>query len=245
MTTATSGCVGVVTGLAREAACLDAVARGHERGKNSGDALRVLCLGMGPRAAAEAAAELLAAGCSALASFGTAGGLAPELTAGDVVIASIVVTPGGGSWAVAESWQTCLVTALQQALQPGISVVTGPLAGVDAPVVSAAEKEALNNRTGALAVDMESHAVAEVAATRAVPFVAIRAVLDPAGQAVPAWLGQVVDARGEPRIGPLLRGLLAHPGDTGALLRLGRDQAKAMASLRRVAGHAGTQLLLR
>src|SRR5215472_1835815 len=60
-------------------------------------------------------------------------------------------------------------------LQPGdcivASAVLGVLAGVPAPVATPEAKRLLHQRTGAFAVDMESHIVASVAAKHAIPMV--------------------------------------------------------------------------
>jgi nucleoside phosphorylase len=50
--------------------------------------------------------------------------------------------------------------------------VHGEIAGADAPIADASEKIRLHTLTGAMAVDMESHVAAKVAALHNIPFVA-------------------------------------------------------------------------
>jgi hypothetical protein len=116
------------------------------------------------------------------------------------------------------------------------------LVGRDEPTGSPEEKAELFARSGAGAIDMESHAVAEVAAARNVPFLVIRAIADPAKRRLPPWLSAVIGTDGRPLPRPLLAGLAAHPGDLAALLRLGGDARRALKALRRVAAGAGPLL---
>ena len=117
---------------------------------------------------------------------------------------------------------------LNQALgSPG----TGALFGGGAIVVTTAAKHALHIRTGALAVDLESAAVARAAIRHALPFAVLRAVCDPAARALPHAALVAVDARG--RIGMLrvAGAVLARPWEMPALLRLAWDAAGARRAL--------------
>jgi len=85
----------------------------------------------------------------------------------------------------------------------------------------AKEKRDLAARSGALAVDMESAAIAAAAAARSVPFLAIRAILDPVEEDLRIAFDQFLDHRGEPRPGSLARYLFAHPLALISLVGLG------------------------
>jgi len=177
------------------------------------------------RAEAEAR-RLVAGGCRALVSWGVAGGLDPALAPGDLVIPGEVVTEDGGRWPVAPD--------LRAAAAAGMTG-TGAILGLERMVPSAAQKAALFARTGAVAVDMESHRVALVAAAAGLPVLVARAVGDPAGRALPALAGRALGEDGRPRIGPVIAALLRRPGELGALLRVRRDTAAALAALTAVA----------
>jgi hypothetical protein len=113
---------------------------------------------------------------------------------------------------------------------------SGAILGLDRMVLSTAEKAALHARTGAVAVDMESHRVAVAAAAAGLPVLAVRAIGDPAGRALPALAARALGEDGRPRIGPVVAGLLRRPGDLAALLRVRRDTEAALAALAGVAG---------
>jgi len=97
----------------------------------------------------------------------------------------------------------------------------GPIVTADQIVLMAKEKRDLAARSGALAVDMESAAIAAAAAARSVPFLAIRAILDPVEEDLRIAFDQFLDHRGEPRPGSLARYLFAHPLALISLVGLG------------------------
>jgi adenosylhomocysteine nucleosidase len=221
--------LGVVTGLEQEARCLRAFAAAEQTA--------VCCRGAGPPAAASAAAKLLREGCSALLSYGFAGGLTTGLRPGDIVVAEAIVDADGRAWPTDPGWRAALLRKLAE--HPRRRVEAGRLAGLDRPLLTPLEKAECGRRLSATAVDMESAAVAAAAADAGVPFLAVRVVIDPVDRAVPAWLVNAIDSRGKPRPGRLLAGLAVNPRDLLALLRLARDQRSALVALRDVAVDAG------
>ena len=124
-------------------------------------------------------------GALGVISFGVAGGLAPHLAPGDWVIGSGVRT-GHEHYPTDRRWSSRLLEAI-----PGS--VHGEIAGADAPIADAAEKIGLHALTGAMAVDMESHVAAKVAALHNIPFAVCRTVIDPADRDLPP--AAVIDLR--------------------------------------------------
>lgn len=119
----------------------------------------VLAISGPGRENARRAAETLAGKhrLTGLISLGFAGALAPWLRLGDVVV------------------DTCVARWHDLASQHAIP---GRVITVDAVVRNRAERQQLLETTGAIVVDMESDAVAEVAVRNSLPFAAIRAVTD-------------------------------------------------------------------
>jgi hopanoid-associated phosphorylase len=191
--------------------------------------------GARPGRAEVEARRLVAGGCRVLLSWGVAGGLDPTLVPGDLVIPAAVVAEDGGNWPVAPDLRAA-VTAGVPSPRRGEGRGGGPnLLGFERMVLSTAEKAALFERSGAVAIDMESHRVALVAAAAGLPVLAVRAIADPAGRALPALAARALGADGRPRIGPVVAGLLRRPGDLAALPRVRRDTAAALAALAGVA----------
>jgi hopanoid-associated phosphorylase len=214
--------LGVVTGLVKEIACL-------RPGKRA-DGLQLWCEAAAgrPARAAEVAREMVAEGAGGLMSFGVAGGLDPSLGPGLVVIADRVVDLEGRSFPCHGPWVDAL-------MRLDGSYDSGAILGSDQPILTPQHKEHLFRRSQALAVDMESHAVAEVARAAGVPFIAIRAIGDPAGRSVPASAINGLAPDGTTRALPVLLGLLRHPTDLVAIWRLAGDTNRALKTLREVA----------
>jgi 4-hydroxy-3-methylbut-2-en-1-yl diphosphate reductase len=120
---------------------------------------------MGPRKAARSA-HVVEGGAVLIAGFG--GALDPELEPGDVVLASELRGPTGTTPCPDPS---ILAGVLRRG---GLRVRVGPIASSQRLVVR--ERRRMLQRTGALAVDMESAWLAP--ATRAQPLVTLRVVLD-------------------------------------------------------------------
>jgi len=164
-------------------------------------------------------------------SFGIGGGLSPELSAGQVVVADRVILPDGREVRTDESWRDRLLAALS----PSVNTIVGPVVGSETIVADPQEKQIIYRQTGAIAVDMESHRVAKVATAEGVPFLIIRAVSDTSIQGIPESAMGAINENGTPRYGKVISGLFRQPGDLPKLMRLSKDTNHALASLRGVA----------
>jgi hopanoid-associated phosphorylase len=161
-------------------------------------------------------------GASGVISFGTAGGLAPDLKVGDVVVASAIVKDQARLF-TDPVWSEILLRKLRAR--------HAEIACVDDPVAHAADKRTLRGRTGASAVDMESFIAAAVALEQAVPFVACRVIIDPAERTLPAAALAGFRRDGTLDVAAVLFALLRHPGELPDLIRLGREARAARAAL--------------
>jgi adenosylhomocysteine nucleosidase len=197
--------LGIVTGLAAEAR----VAR----------PLGLMRAGGGLPEGAEAAAEwLVAQKVDALLSFGLAGGLDPALRPGDIVVPQSV-REGDHTYPT------------DPALSARFARPGGTLLAGTAIVAAAEDKARLFAATGALAIDLESGAVARVAARHGLPFAVLRAICDPAGRSLPPAALAALDAAGAIGIWRVLASVARHPGQVPPLIALGRDAATARAAL--------------
>lgn len=200
---------------------------------------RLTVSGAGPSHARIAASRLLEQNVDALVSWGCAAALSPSLKAGDLVLPDRILTPDGIEHAVCPEWHE----RVRLALDPALRVTTGHLLGSAEVVASSAEKQQLHFTKGAVAVDMESAAIASVAKIRGLPFLAFRAIADPACMNLPRAVTGALDERGDVKLPRLLGYALAHPAEFIALARLGAAFHAASNTLRRTARLLGTDLL--
>jgi len=222
--------IGIITGMLSEARCF----ADTPVSKNA----EVRVAGAVSAKAYEDARNLVAQGCSALISFGIAGGLDPRIRAGSLILANEVIAPGGERYSTDEAARR----TLHDALDRSIHVSHAPLVGSDRVIMSVQGKTNLHVDTGAAGVDMESHAVAKAAADAGIPFLVIRAVSDTADHPVPKAILGALSPHGRRRPGRVLLNLLTRPLDLPGLILLQRATATAHRSLRSVAASGGPLL---
>lgn len=217
--------LGVVTGLRFE---LEIFARALNDGTAPDKAPLLCCRGIGAERARQAANDALAAGAEALLSFGSAGGLDPGLEAGTIVIASEARSLEDAALPADKAWAERLGATAGQAYRRVSAAIVSP----PRPVRLPAEKAALFRASGGAAVDLESYAVAEVAARAGVPFLAVRAVVDGAGRVVPRAALAAVGDDGGVAWPALARAIASRPWESVGLMRLAADAGAARRSLR-------------
>ena len=171
--------------------------------------------GGGAAGAAQAAAALAGQGVTHLVSFGLAGGLAPGLAAGSILIPERVIGPAGEVWPVDPS------------LAARFGSPHGAMLAVSDIIADAPAKSALWQLTGAMAADIETGSVAAVG----LAFAVLRVICDPAERSLPPAALTALDAAGRIRPAALFRSLARHPGQLGGLIALGRDAAAARRAL--------------
>ncbi len=174
-----------------------------------------------------ALAEAATRGCAGVISFGTAGGLAPGLTPGALIVADAIVDADRRVLTDLD-WSARLVAALDDT---PITARRGALAAVAAPVVSAPGKAALYHACGALAVDMESSIACAFASSLGVPFVACRVIVDSAEQTLPSAAMAGLRDDGSTAVLPVLRELVKQPAQLGPLMRIAAAARVARATL--------------
>ena len=195
--------------------------------------------GMGPDRARRAADALVAEGATALISWGCAGGLQESIPPGTLILPDKILTSDQTILPVDISWRERFLHPLQK----HVNITAGPLIENPNVLCGPPEKTALFERSGALAVDMESAAVARVAAAAQLPFLAVRAVSDSATTSIPAPFLNATDAFGRVRLLKLLIGLARRPHALPNLIRVGLSFRAAQNTLTKVARLTGPQLL--
>ncbi len=196
--------------------------------------------GVGPRRAGLASRRLLGKGVTALLSWGSAGGLSPELSPGSLILPRIIIASDRSVYQADPSWHQNLCNRLSGR----VGFNTGPLAESPTVLQTPAEKAILFRQTGAIGVDMESATVAAVAQEGGVPFLAVRVVADSTDITLPSSALQACDEFGRLNFLKLIRGIAARPAELFLLFRVARDYRAAQKTLTLVARLAGSDLLL-
>jgi adenosylhomocysteine nucleosidase len=211
--------VGVVFALAIEAGCFEDLLQGVvsirsdsfviREGGFGGFRVAIILSGAGCPNAARAT-EVLIDGHRPrrVISAGLAGALSPELERNDIIVADrlllasdldppLGVTEGGsvecGSVRKSSNRELSLELSgslLAALVRPGVR--RGMLLTADRVVREPRERQALFVRYGALAIDMETFAVADVCLRRQVPFDSIRVISDAAVETLPADVGHIL-----------------------------------------------------
>ncbi len=235
----TGECILVVTGLQREAGLL---ARAGGRTPAGDRPVLIACRGPGAGGARRALAEGLARAAAEglrvrlCLSVGFAASLIPALEPGEVVIPGEIV---GAS----RRWPCARLTEAGEPLPGRALLSVARLAEAAAPLATPHEKAWLHLKTGAVAADMESAALARACADEGLAFAALRVISDGLSHRLPSWLSEAIDERGRLSPSALAAGICAHPRDWPAFAALARAGLRAERSLSRL-GAALPQIAL-
>lgn len=241
--------IGMVVALASEARMLLGPGSWHREKDiafrrmhlDGGLELIVTRVGVGPENASSASRWLISKGVTGLAGIGFAGGLFPGLKAGDLVIAKAVSylnhNHTSGPWKANAVHVNAFLSAL---IAEGIFAHCGHIVTSPQAVLTAKSKTKLFHQTQALAVDMESAAIAQNAAKADIACIILRAICDPADYNVPQALYACLDKNGKIQWATLMMNLVRKPSLVKKLHRMARQFAAARAALRR-----GGQILIK
>ena len=170
----------------------------------------------------------LRAGAEALLSFGIAGALASHLQPGALLMPRGIREEDGTRHAVDTELHRQAEKILAAA---GIAVETGDMLGAVTAAASPAEKNELARRCYAIAIDLESHLIARVAAQAGRRFIVLRAISDSATQALPPAAVTGLGADGKPALGRVLASVARDPRQIPALIHLAGGTRRALSAL--------------
>lgn len=195
--------------------------------------------GIGAEKALAAAELLVAEGATALLSWGSGGGLQPNLSPGNLILPKTIIDLQERILRADEAWHN----RLYQSLSSHLPIHTEPLAQSPTVLTTPVEKLDFFKQTAAIAVDMESGSVAEVASKANLPFMAIRAIVDTSDMTIPLSGLTAIDEYGGLRPMHLLGSLLRRPADLLLLNQLRSNFTAARTTLSTVAQLVGDNFL--
>lgn len=143
-------------------------------------------------------------------SVGFSGGLLPEMKIGDLVMADSIVDTHGNE----------LKVDLKMAEDRQNGIYVGRMVNADKMVRLVEEKKKLAEDYNAIAVDMESLAVAQICRDTGTKFLAVRVISDDLSADLPPEVMSIIGSTGAIRVGSAIGSLWKRPGSIKDLWRL-------------------------
>ena len=143
-------------------------------------------------------------------SVGFSGGLLPKMKIGDMVLANSIVDTHGNE----------LELDLKMAEDREKGVYVGRFVNADEIVRFVSDKKKFAEEYGAIAVDLESLAVAQVCRDQGKRFMAVRVISDDLSADLPAEVLSVIGATGALRVGSAIGSFFRRPSSIKDLWRL-------------------------
>lgn len=222
--------IGIITALLPEAACLTSLPITPGTIIRLEDNISLYVCGMGAERAGAAALDMIQAGMDILLSWGTAGALAPDLSPGDLMVPESIVAFDGRVYQTAKHWRSAVLNKL---VDCSCNIYLGRLADSMRVLTTAEDKiDSASNYKTAMAVDMESAAIAEVASKHEKPCIVIRVISDSKGMVIPDIALKISDHYGRVRFRNLLVQLFSHPLQVPRLITLARGYGKAARTMK-------------
>jgi len=223
--------VGIVVALPEELSTLTSQKIAKGCCVSIADTIIVGYSGAGADNARLTAEHLITQGATRLISWGCAAALSDTLKPGDLILPDTLIDAEGTHFSIQSDWHR----DSQKRLSNTRPVHTGRLAESHNIVASSEAKKRLHRQSNAIALDMESVAIANVARQNRLPFLAVRAIADPAGMDLPKAISHALNAEGDIVLGKLLRFIAQHPSEVPGLIKLGLHFNAAKNTLKWVA----------
>jgi adenosylhomocysteine nucleosidase len=219
--------LGIIAALPAEAKCLYdkklELNSPHEIEKDI-----FLCLsGIGYEPAQTSANSLLELNVDALISWGVAGAINNSVGSGDVVIANSIINDDI-SYPTTHSWVEAISAGLDGSF---CKILNADIASSRDMCASVTDKKNLFNKTAALAVDMESVAIAEVAKKYHLDFLVIRSIADGADRGIPEAVKNYTDTLGNPELVKFILSCILKPTQICDIAHLANSYRAGLKSL--------------
>lgn len=228
---------GIVVALPEELSTLTSKRIDKGRCVFIGDKILVTCSGTGPKNAQTAAELLISKGATQLISWGCAAGLGASLKPGDLILADRLIDADDNEIVINPEWLSFSINMLKQQIGELPAIIhSGLLAESKSLIALSSEKKQLHSITDAVALDMESAAIAKVSGFHKLRFLVIRAIADPVTLDLPKAVSYSLNEQGEVELTKLLLFLALHPLELPALIKLGLYFNKAKRTLTTAAG---------
>ena len=222
--------LGIIAALPAEAKCLQSkkinFLKPFEIEKNI-----FLCVsGIGYQSSLHAAKELIKLNVNGLISWGVAGGICKSVHSGDLILAK-AVTNQEKIYKISNKWHRKIENHFHNSF---CKILSGDIVSTKKICATSIEKTKLFKETGALAIDMESFAMAEIAKTNNLDFIIIRSIADDANLNLPEAVIENIDNFGRLKIVKFIISCLLRPTQISKIILLAKNYKKALKSLKKI-----------
>ncbi len=162
--------------------------------------------GVGPENAAKASQLLIDKGAKRLISWGCAAALKTDLKPGELVIPQTLQKENQEKISITSPWLSSVLELLSPLNPHSDLLVESSLI-----VAQSSAKKTIHQQTGAIALDMESIAIAKIAKQHNHPVLVIRCIADPVAMDLPNAVSYALNEQGDVVLTKLLYFLLSHP----------------------------------
>jgi len=208
--------LGIITALLPEAACFINRPAKNQHIKIS-EQITLIVSGIGQNKAGNAAKSLLDIGADGLISAGTAGALSPDISPGDLIIPESIITDDNDTYRISNEWHKHAVNIVSSL---PIAFHTRNLYSTNTIIKRSSEKILKYKESGAIAVDMESAEILNVANSNHIPAMVLRTVIDPADFTIPEFVLNNSDVYGNAKLFSLITSIIFNPARFTSLLKL-------------------------
>ncbi|MCK5828761.1 MAG: phosphorylase [Methylococcales bacterium] len=199
------------------------------------DKTLLTCSGAGSKNAEKASQLLIKKGAKRLISWGCAAALKATLNPGDLMLPKTLITEKQETISIDSAWLNHTIDQLSPFVPQ-----TGLLAESHFIVAASLDKQSINSHSGAIALDMESIAIAQVAIQHNCPVLVIRSIADPVSMSLPKAVSYALNEYGDVILTKLLWFLLTHPTELPGLIKLGLHFKAAKNKLKLISNQLDT-----
>ncbi len=178
-----------------------------------------------------AAQQLIKQGAQQLMSWGCAGALSPTLKPGDLILPHSLLLNDNTLLEIDKIEREQVIKRLHHV----IPYYSDKILETKQVISTVSDKATSYQRSSAIAVDMESGAVARIAKQANIPFIVIRSIVDPAHFNLPYAVQYAINQQGNVSMCKLLLYLCMHPTELPRLITLGQHFNAAKKTLNQVA----------
>ena len=187
-----------------------------------------LCIsGIGYKSSLNAAKELIKLNVDAIISWGIAGATCDLVNTGDIILAKSIKNHKN-IYSTSVKWRKKIIEHFKDS---SLNILNEDVVSVEEVCNTPIKKIELFKKTKAVAIDMESAAIAEVAMSNNLDFITVRAIADNSALYIPDVVVKNIDNYGHIKIIKLITSCMFYPSQINQIFLLAKSYKKALKSL--------------